>query len=139
MEPQDDLELVDRDGYVEARYLGTYALPRYLDQMARSVRACEERGRTLLLVDITDLQGYRPSTLERHQIGVTGAALSRGLSKVAALTTPEQVERNTDAKVKPADSEPFATTVARNRGLEIRAFVVRAAAVEWLLLPSRKS
>ena len=121
MEPQADLEIVDRDGLVEARYLGTYSLPGYLLQMARSVRACEERRRKLLLVDITALQGFHPTTGERHEIGVAGASMSGGLSKVAALTTPEQ-----------AESEPFATPVARDRGLEIRAFVVRAAAVEWL-------
>ena len=124
----DDLECLDRDGYFEARYLGTFSIQRYLDQMERSVRACEERKRSLLLVDITDLHGYNPTTYERHQIGVTGAALSRGLSKVAVIVS--------DAQVRPrAEPDFFATTVARNRGLEIRTFFVRAEAVDWLLAP----
>ena len=136
MEPQADFEILDRDGYVEARYLGTYSLPGYLLQMARSVRACEERRRSLLLVDITDLRGFHPTTGERRKIGVAGASMNGGLAKVAALTTPGQAESDPEAKARPADSEPFATTVARDRGLEIRAFVDRAAAVEWLLRPS---
>ena len=120
--PPPDLELREQDGVLEARYLGTYSFERYKDLMERSTRACTERGKVLLLVDITDLAGYAPTTLERHQIGITGAALSRHLERVAVLATLEQV-----------GPDPFATTVARNRGLSIQAFVDRDAAVRWLL------
>lgn len=55
--PAPDVEMIDRDGYVETRYRGTYTLESYLRRMDISVAACVERGATLLLVDITALEG----------------------------------------------------------------------------------
>jgi hypothetical protein len=118
------VEIHEREAYVEARYLGSYSLETYKKQMELSVRACLERKQRLLLVDITDLAGFAPTTAERHQLGVTGAELSRDLAKVAALGTPEQIE-----------PEPLAALVARNRGLRIEAFTDGKKALEWLLKP----
>ena len=120
-DPTPQVEVVDGDSYLEARYLGSYSLPQYKVQMEISVRACTERKRDLLLVDITSLAGYHPTVMERHEIGILGAQLSRSLSKVAVLGTPEQIR------------DSFAATVARNRGLAIQAFVDRAEALRWLL------
>jgi hypothetical protein len=120
--PPPDLELHERDGCLEARYLGTYSLERYKSQMERSTRACTEQGIARLLVDITDLVGYAPTTMERHEIGTAGAALSRHLEKVAVVATIEQLGPDT-----------FATTVARNRGLSIQAFPDRDSALRWLI------
>src|SRR5262245_55823889 len=94
------VEFVDHEQYVEARYLGTYALPRFLKQMGLSARACEERGRDLLLVDLTRLSGYRPTVFERHEIGSAGATLSRNLGKVAVVLLQEQIPE------KPETQEP---------------------------------
>lgn len=121
-----EVQIIERDGYLEARYLGTYSIGLYLRQMERSVQACKDRNLTLLLVDITDLAGYRPTTFEAHRIGTEGASLSRSLEKVAALVTAAQL---------PPD--PFASLVAQNRGLKIQAFTDRAQALEWLL-PEKK-
>jgi hypothetical protein len=117
-----DVQILERDGYLEARYLGVYSIDRYLRQMERSVQACTDRNLDLLLVDITDLAGYRPTTFERHHIGTLGASLSRGLEKVAALVSPGQLP-----------SDQFAILVAQNRGLKIQIFTDRAKAIEWLL------
>jgi hypothetical protein len=116
------VEIQVRRRYLEARYLGSYSFHAYVMQMERSVRACKERRRRLLLVDITDLGAFRPTTLERHQIGVSGATLSKDLEKVAVILAPEQ-----------AEPDPLMSTVARNRGLRIQAFLDRAKAVRWLL------
>jgi len=120
-----DVEMIPHEGYVEARYLGTYSFEGYKARMEVSVRSCLERKHVLLLVDITALVGYRPSVAERHKFGVYGAELSRDLNKVAVVATLEQV-----------GPEPFASMVARNRGLRIQVFLDRAQAVEWLLDPS---
>ena len=117
-----EIEIFEREGYLEARYLGTYALDRYKKQMELSTRACLERDRSLLLVDITELLAYRPTTMELHEIGVLGASLSRHLERVAVLARMEEI-----------GPDPFATTVARNRGLSIQAFQDRGAALQWLL------
>jgi hypothetical protein len=90
--------------------------------MRRSTQACTERDIVRLLVDITELQGYAPTTMERHDIGVTGASLSRNLEKVAVILCPKQ-----------NNSDMFSTTVARNRGLSVQAFVDREEALRWLL------
>jgi hypothetical protein len=120
-----DVEMVYQDGFVEARYLGNYSFEGYKKRMEVSVRDCLDRKQTLLLVDVTRLEGYRPSLAERHKIGVYGAELSRDLKKVAVFALLEQI-----------GPEPFSTMVARNRGLRIRAFLDRAQAVEWLLDPA---
>lgn len=116
------IEFAERDAFVEARYLGSYTLDTYKEQMRASVEGCLERKRTRLLVDITALEGYRPTAGERHAIGVYGAALSRPLDKVAALGTKDQIE-----------PDPLATMVARNRGLQLQAFTDRTEAIAWLL------
>ena len=118
----DDVEMVRHRGYREARYLGAYALVRYKKQMELSVRACEEKGAKLLLVDIRSLTGFNPTIQERFEFGRYGAEISGKLDRVSVLGTSEQIP-----------PEAFATLVARNRGLKIRAFIDRKAAVEWLL------
>jgi hypothetical protein len=120
----DEIEILERAGYLETRYLGRYDLARYKLQMELSVRACQDHHLDLLLVDLTSLLDFRPTLHERHEIGVAGANLSRKLSKVAVVGTAEQI---------PADQ--YATTVAQNRGLRIQAFRDRAKAVEWLIAP----
>lgn len=116
------MELIEHEGYVEARYLGTYSLAQYLQQMELSVQSCLERGFKHLLVDVTDLSDYRPTTMERYQIGELGARISTRLTKVAALILPQQ-----------RDKDDFAVTVAQNRGLSIRIFTDRQEAISWLL------
>jgi hypothetical protein len=116
------IEVHPRDDYLEARYLGTYSLQGYRRQIELTSRACNQYGKSLLLVDITDLQGYSPTTFERHEIGTIGASLSRHLDRVAMIGTSTQIER-----------DEFATTVARNRGLSIETFLDRDAALRWLL------
>jgi hypothetical protein len=120
--PDPEVEFVAHDGFVEARYLGSYTVASYKRQMKISVDGCLQRKQKRLLVDITGLKEYAPTTAERHQIGVYGADVSRDLAKVAALGNPDQIE-----------GSPLASMVARNRGLEIRAFTDRAKAVAWLL------
>jgi hypothetical protein len=124
----DDLEILKHDGYMEARFLGSYSIRCYLSQMERSAEACLAAGLRRLLVDFTDLDGYRPTTADRHKIGVQGAALSRDLSKVAVLMSTRQ-----------DDPDRFITRVARNRGLTVQAFVDRAQAVEWLLAAAQEN
>jgi SpoIIAA-like len=120
--PEADVELQTHDRHIEARYLGGYALERYKRQMELSTRACADAGKSLLLVDITDLKDYEPTTLDRHKIGVAGASLSRHLKKVAVVGTAAQL-----------GPDPFATMVAQNRGLTIKAFRGREEALRWLL------
>jgi len=117
-----DVEMVERKGYWEARYLGSWTMARYKKQMEISVSACKENQATLLLVDIRSLAGFAPSTQERYELGRYGAQISKGLDRVSIIGMADQI-----------DPEQFATMVARNRGLAVRAFTDATAAVEWLL------
>jgi len=123
MKPEsNDVEMIERKGYWEARYLGAYDKARYKKQMERSVRACVEKKGTHLLVDIRPLTGFTPSTQDRYEFGRYGAEIAKKLTRVSVIGTAEQI-----------DPEQFATMVARNRGLQVRAFSDPKAAVEWLL------
>ena len=117
-----DVEMVEHQGYREARYLGAYTMARYKKQMEISVRACEEKKATHLLVDIRALTGFTPTTQERYEFGRYGAEISKKLARVSVVGTADQI-----------DPEQFATMVARNRGLQVRAFTDPKAAVDWLL------
>jgi hypothetical protein len=116
-----EVEVIDHEGYVEARYLGRYTFPSYLRRMDVSVQACHDRGGTLLLVDVRSLEGYAPTTVERFKIGEHGAHISVKLARVAVVGMPEQLQ------------ERFASLVATNRGLRIQAFTDREEALDWLL------
>ena len=117
-----DVEMIERKRYWIARYLGAYTKARYKKQMEESVRACLEKKSKLLLVDLRDLTGFTPTTQERYEFGKYGAQIARELHRVSVVGTAEQI-----------DPEQFATMVARNRGLAVRAFTDAKAAVEWLL------
>jgi len=119
---EDGVEMVRHKGYWEARYLGAYAFARYKKQMEKSVRACEEKNGTLLLVDIRGITDFKPSTQERYEFGKYGAEISRNLERVSVLLSEQQV-----------DPDSLSSLVARNRGLKVRAFTDRKAAIEWLL------
>jgi hypothetical protein len=118
------IEVLEGDGYLESKFLGIYSIEVFRRQMELAARACIERKHGRLLVDITPLAEYRPTTLERYKIGTAGAAVSRGLAKVAVIGTWEQVGK-----------DQFASTVARNKGLAVSVFLKRAEAIAWLLLP----
>ena len=117
----DDVEMIEHPGYWEARYLGVYTAPHYKKQMLLSVRECEKKGRRLLLVDIRGLAQFTPTTQERYEFGKYGAEISKNLERVSVIGTADQI-----------DTEQFATMVARNRGLKVRAFTDPKAAVAWL-------
>lgn len=118
----DDVEMVRHKGYWEARYLGAYGIARYKKQMELSVRACQEEGSALLLVDIRALTGFAPALQELYELGRYGAEISTKLDRVSVVGTAEQIS-----------PDRFASLVAQNRGLRIRSFTDRKAAVGWLL------
>ena len=118
----EDLEFLDRDGYLEVRALGAYTLDRMIRQLDAAVEGCRKRTVDRLLFNILDVQGYRPSTAERFQIGAHIADLIRGFSRFACLATREQIDR-----------ENFTSRVASNRGQPAPVFNDRHEALAWIL------
>lgn len=117
-----DLRLIERKGYLEALVSGPYSLDRFKSLMRTAAQATKEKKLKALLLDMRGLVGS-PSTLDRHELGRSGVEHKVDF-RVAALVTPEQSQ------------DTFASTVARNRGVNVRTFTDRAKALEWLLGPS---
>jgi len=113
------LEFEDRDGYLEARFLGAFAVARFNRQSEAASQACRERKLKKLLVDLLRLQGNL-STLERYEIASYAVRVSAGLM-VALLVVPAFLDPN-----------KFGIMVAQNRGLIVDAFTERQKAIDWL-------
>jgi hypothetical protein len=118
-----DVEILPQEGYLEVRFLGAFSVSRFNGQVDLAVRACQERGLTLLLLDYTCLTPV-PTTVERFEISVHGARAAATLRKLAGIATPEQ------------RGDKFGAMVARNRGLNVDVFVDRSEAIQWLLAKS---
>jgi hypothetical protein len=115
-----DIEILPQEGYLEVRFLGAFSTLRFNRQVDLAVRACQERGLSLLLLDYTPLSPV-PTTVERFEISAHGAKAGAALTKVAGFATPEQ------------RGDKFGALVARNRGLNVDVFIDKAEAIQWLL------
>ena len=118
----EDLEFLDREGYIEVRARGAYSLARMKSQLDDAVAGCRKRHAERLLFNITEVQGYNPSTTERFQIGSHIAELIRKFARFACLATREQIDR-----------ENFTSRVASNRGQPAPVFNDREEALAWIL------
>jgi hypothetical protein len=85
--PENSIEILPQEGFLEARFLGAFSVDRFNEQVEKAVRACVEHHVRLLLVDYRRLSEI-PTTLERYQIASHGAEAAKVLSRVAALALP---------------------------------------------------
>ena len=117
---RDDVELQEHAGYLEARFLGTFSVKVFNEQVDAAVHACRERKRLLLLLDVTRLE-TRITTVDRFEIASHGARVASDL-KVVVLAPQDLID-------------PFGVQVARNRGLDVNVLSDREKAIAWLLAP----
>jgi len=123
MEPaSDNLEFHDRDGYLEVRARGRYTVAAMKVQLERAAAECLRRKTGRLLLDITAVEAYRPTTAERFQIGAHIAVLIKTLKRFGCLATTDQI-----------DPENFTARVATNRGRPAPVFNDRKKAIAWVL------
>jgi len=118
----DDLEVLNQKGYLEVRARGPYSLASMKRQLEQAAEECLARKTGRLLFDITAVEGYRPTTAERFQIGSHIAGLLRTLKRFACLATADQI-----------DPENFTSRVATNRGRPAPVFNERKKAIDWVL------
>jgi hypothetical protein len=118
----DDLEILDRDGYLEVRARGPFTLVRMKAMLEQAAAEAVARNTGRLLFDITAVQDYRPSTAERFQLGSHIARLLKTLTRFACLAKAEQI-----------DPDNFTARVATNRGSPAPVFNTRKKAVDWVL------
>lgn len=108
-EAPDHVEIEEHDGFLEARFFGSFKADRFNRQVDAAVLACRERNLTLLLIDATRLKSEL-STVDRFEIGSYGARVASHL-RVAVFGPPELL-----------DPKKFGAKVAQNRGLTIDTF-----------------
>jgi hypothetical protein len=125
----ENVTLPEREGYLEARVGGTYALERLKQQATAIFRACKERGFRRLLFDVSSMRAFESmGTLERFELGAHAVRVGRNQITVAVLGTKGQF-----------DDEGFGAQVARNRGMRVQMFTDPKAAVTWLTTPAAKA
>ena len=117
----EDLEYFEREGYLEVRMKGTYALERFKRQISFLFQACKDRGFQRMLADVRAMITMDAlSTLDRYAMGEHAARVG-GRVSVAMLGLPAQF-----------DAERFGAQVAQNRGMKIRTFTDPKKALDWL-------
>lgn len=109
------------DGAVDFRYTGAYTPQSFGRRMERSIQMCRSLGSSRILIDLTGLADFQPSTAERYAIGCRAAQMGSELQRVAVVVSEDQL-----------DPDLFTVTVARNRGLPIDVFTDRDEAIDWL-------
>ena len=119
-EPRDDVEIAEHARHLEARFLGTFTVKSFNEQVDAAVRACRERKRSLLLIDVTRLEAH-PTTVDRFEIASHGARVASDF-KVVVVAPRELID-------------PFGALVARNRGLDLNVLSDPEKALAWLLAP----
>jgi hypothetical protein len=122
MATDDAPELIEREGYLEARLKGQYSLNRLKKGASAAIAACQTLGFTGLLLDVSAIIGFEHAgTTDRFEMGTHGAQLAGGKIAIAVFGAEAQ-----------ADPERFGVRVAQNRGARVDIFTEREQAIAWL-------
>jgi len=111
----------ERARYVEAVLDGTFSTKHLAEIRKDLERAATMKKAARLLINGLPVTGPPPSTLERYEFVQVLVGLPRSL-KIAAAIPPELI-----------DPARFGETVARNRGVVVRAFDDLEQSLKWLL------
>ena len=123
-----DIEYIEHEGYLEARFLGNYQLMRFKNQISQSAKACAERQFDRLLVDITTVGSYSSASVtDRFEIGMHASKVALSIARIAVVGTEAQM-----------DPEGFGARVAQNRGVRVEIFMNREDALAWITAPLTK-
>jgi hypothetical protein len=109
-----------KTGYVIFRCRGTYELASVLDLYGKAIEAAAQKGLPALLIDVREITGTPPTTLDRFTIGEYVA--THGQEVKFALVGHEPM----------IDPRRFGEIVAANRGATVKAFTDLDEAVAWL-------
>lgn len=119
-------QIILEPGHVCLRCEGSFSsVSELLQVFEKAFDAAEKNKRERLLIDGSAITGKDLSTLERFRIGAFLSELNNNLPvNIAALAVvaPEPL----------VERERFGETVARNRGVNGRAFTEIAEAIAWL-------
>ena len=117
------LTITEQPGYLHFRVTGENTLQTVRAYLAEIHAECARRGCSAILME-EDLSGPGLGILDLFQIIEGGGDSARSLLKRIACVDVHSQSRSGNAR--------FTETVARNRGLNLRAFPTIEAAAEWL-------
>ena len=109
----------DEPGFVRVRFTGLWSIPKDSPVTKRILDECRARKKELLLIDFS---GVKLSLAERFRLGASALDFAGKLRKIAVIGRPDLMDR-----------QRFGEMVARNRGINIRAFTSHDDAARWLL------
>jgi hypothetical protein len=109
--------LAIKEGYLLVEYSEPYQLDPCITLIKEIGEICRREGLPKVLCDVRGMMG-KINILDSFQLAVTGAGAFRGL-QLAGVYRQE-------------DIDPFAETVIRNRGGNVRVFSDIERAKEWL-------
>ena len=116
------LEFERKQNWAIARLSGSSnAMEEIVAHFPQIAEECVRANTRNLLIDFTQVQ-ISASTLDRFEMGQSAVVFVKHGIKIAAVAQPHHM-----------DQERFAELVARNRGVNVRAFTDIQAAEEWLL------
>lgn len=115
----DGLQLQPLEAFLEARFVGPFAVDRFNRQLTRAISEAVLAKCRRVLVDTTRLTGTIPLE-DRYAIALHGADAAAGF-RVSILATVDQIE-----------PRKFGALVANDQRLEVDVFHERGAALAWL-------
>ncbi|CAB1078664.1 hypothetical protein D1AOALGA4SA_6399 [Olavius algarvensis Delta 1 endosymbiont] len=110
--------------YVRVSCKGSFNNKELLSIYDKALDLAADKGRKAILVDVRDLEGALPATMDRFYHGVTTVTIQRAKKTrifIAVLGREPLL-----------DPERFGETVALNRGLLGKAFIDIDDAIAWI-------
>jgi hypothetical protein len=116
----DPLRITDQGDFILVEYSGEFSVAACKACIDQMVAACEQFGRSRVLLDCRRIQGPLP-TFDRFQVAVYGSSKRQQIERLALVRDPEN---------SPPDN--LVEDVSVNRGFNLKAFTDLAAATAWL-------
>lgn len=120
MAPTDDLEIIRRDGYIEARFKGEFRPAAAMKVVDVMVTACRDAGCSRVLLDCQHMIGT-PSVVDQFTMAEYGAEVIHRHIEVA-MVVPNEGQL----------PDEFFENAAVSRGVRVRVFTDTGEAVAWL-------
>ena len=114
----------EKDGYLQITCHGVYELNYILNVFEDAFRLAEESNNKYLLLDIREITGITPSTIDRFEIGRLVAEIQRSLItfiQIAVVGNEPMI-----------DPQRFGEIVALNRGAVGKVFTDLDQAIVWI-------
>jgi hypothetical protein len=117
---RDDVEITQRDGFVEVQFSGEFNPAAAMEVVDLMVAACDETGCSRVLLDCRRMTGPL-SVVDRFEVAEYGSQVIERHVTVAMLARPDQIL-----------PDQFFEKVAVSRGVRVRVFTDRSRAVSSL-------